>query len=147
MSNRVVIKTVKFYLAHETRDGGAVVGLDGWRVAFIRALSAIGGGCTYTEAKGAYVHSSGRVQVEDVTVFEAQYDAEQAVSLVSAFKALRELACRYGREAEQACVRLAVDGRCLELTEEDFPAAAPSYREQFDIESYFEGAHGGEVGA
>jgi hypothetical protein len=148
MSNRVYIKTVKCYLAHETRDGGAVVGLDGWRVAFIRALSAIGGGCTYTEAKGAYVHSTGRVQVEDVTVFESQYDADKAVALVPAFQALRELLCRYGREAQQASVRLVVDDRAVDLGEEDFPAASPTHREQFDIAAYFEaGENAAEVGA
>lgn len=117
--------TVKFYLAHETRDGGAVVGLDGWRVALIRCFSKLGGGCTYYQARGAFEHSNGRIQVEETTVFECSYTPGGELT------ELIELARRYGREAEQACVRFSVGDQVTELGPADFGAHLPLYREQF----------------
>lgn len=146
------IESIKVALAHETRDGQPVVGLDGWRAAFIRAFSAVGGGCTLAEATGAYVHANGSAQVGAVTVFETYYPANSLP--YDAYAALVELVKRYGREAEQASVLLIVGDRAIQFDGADFDAARPlappqsSIREELsDIAAYFEGGRGGEVGA
>lgn len=104
------LNNIKFYLAHETRDGRAVIGLSGWRDAFVRVFTRLGGGCTITNALGACSHTNGLVQSEGVTVFEC-----------------------YGREAEQAAVMVVVDGDVQPVT--DCRAVLPSYREQFVLDS------------
>lgn len=121
--------TLRFYLAHETKDGQPVIGLAGWTMAFVERFAALAGGCTLYEARGAYVHPSGVVQFEPVTVFEASYDAASAQpGAVSAFV---ELLKRYGREAQQSEVRTEHDGRAVRWTERDFGPLPESYREAF----------------